>query len=174
MSMKVKAVFKGIGALTVLAAVLFVVLWSNNIVGLAACQLEGDIRKEQKVNSSWEVCGQVGKTMAAYVSYPQNGMDAVFSIYQNRPGFSFGYFFRGGGSVQRGICAYRLEGATERAFLSANQQQINRLELDNGQQKQVINLDSSKPFALVVPANSGTVTFYDVNGQPVEFFESTL
>ena len=62
-----------------------------------------------------------------HISYPQDLSDHSFSVYVNRPGLSFGYFFRGGGNLsggQRGIAEYTVEGYNERAFISMNQQQV--------------------------------------------------
>ena len=48
------------------------------------------------------------------------------TIRLNRPGLSFGYFFRGGGnlsSVDKEILACTVEGYKEQAFISMNRQQ---------------------------------------------------
>ena len=95
----------------------------------------------------------------------------------NRPGLSFGYFFRGGGDLTGmnvGITEYTVEGYKERAFISMNQQQVERLEIDNGNSVQVIDIDSKKPFAIVLPVNAGSIAFYDVDGNTVEFVEHLL
>ena len=115
--------------------------------------------------------------MAAYISYPQNRNDHTFSVYVNRPGLSFGYFFRGGGSlsgVDKGIAEYTVEGYKERAFISMNQQQAAQLEIDDGSSIQVIDIDSNKPFAIVLPINADIVTFYDVSGNTVEYRNNPL
>ena len=106
-----------------------------------------------------------------YISYPQDLSDHSFSVYVNRPGLSFGYFFRGGGNlsgVQRGIAEYTVEGYNERAFISMNQQQVTQLEIDDGNTIPVLDIDSNKPFAIVLPISAGTITFYYVNGNTVE------
>ena len=104
--------------------------------------------------------------MAAYISYPQDLSDHSFSVYVNRPGLSFGYFFRGGGTlsgIQRGIVEFTVEGYNERAFISMNQQQVQQLEIDDGNTIQVVDIDRNKPFAIVLPINAGNITFYNVN-----------
>ena len=85
--------------------------------------------------------------------------------------------FRGGGSlsgVDTGITEFTVEGCSERAFISMNQQQVARLEIDDGNSIQVIDIDSKKPFAIVLPINSGIITFCDVNGRPVEYWNNPL
>ena len=111
----------------VFVCILFVgFLYANNNIGMTSTDLEADIRSSQKIKDDWTLDGSVSNTMAAYISYPQDMNDHIFSVYVNRPGLSFGYFFRGGGSlsgVQRGIAEFTVEGYNERAFISMNQQQ---------------------------------------------------
>ena len=100
-----------------------------------------------------------------------------FSVYVNRPGLSFGYFFRGGGTlsgIQRGIVEFTVEGYNERAFISMNQQQVQQLEIDDGNTIQVVDIDRNKPFAIVLPINAGNITFYDVNRNTVEYWNNPL
>ena len=169
-----KKIFLKIVIGVVLACILFVCfLYTNNEIGVTSSKLEADIRSSQKIKDDWTVDGSVSSTMAAYISYPQDLSDHSFSVYVNRPGLSFGYFFRGGGNlsgVQRGIAEYTVEGYNERAFISMNQQQITQLEIDDGNTIQVLDIDSNKPFAIVLPISAGTITFYDVNGNTVEYW----
>ena len=59
-------------------------------------------------------------------------------------------------------------------FISMNQQQVTQLEIDDGNTIQVLDIDSNKPFAIVLPINAGTITFYDVNGNTVEYWNNSL
>ena len=161
-----------------LACSLFVgFLYISSDIGIASGNLETDIRSSQKIKEDWAVDGSVSDTMAAYISYPQDLSDHSFSVYVNRPGLSFGYFFRGGGTlsgIQRGIVEFTVEGYNERAFISMNQQQVQQLEIDDGNTIQVVDIDRNKPFAIVLPINAGTITFYDVNGNTVEYWNNSL
>ena len=162
----------------ILACVLvFGFLYANNDIGKTANSLEADIRQSQKILDDWIVDGSISDTMAAFISYPQDKTDHTFSVYVNRPGLSFGYFFRGGGTlsgVQRGIAEFTVEGYSERAFISMNQQQVQQLEIDDGNGIQVIDIDSGKPFAIVLPLNVGNICFYDTNGNVVEYLRQQL
>ena len=162
----------------VLACILFVCfLYTNNEIGVTSSKLEADIRSSQKIKDDWTVDGSVSSTMAAYISYPQDLSDHSFSVYVNRPGLSFGYFFRGGGTlsgIQRGIVEFTVEGYNERAFISMNQQQVQQLEIDDGNTIQVVDIDRNKPFAIVLPINAGNITFYDVNRNTVEYWNNPL
>ena len=115
--------------------------------------------------------------MAAFISYPLDKTDHTFSVYVNRPGLSFGYFFRGGGdsvAIEEYIAEYTVKGYNERAFVSMNKQKVKCLEVDDGNSVQVIEIDSNRPFALVLPVNVGNITFYDENGNTVEYCNHPL
>ena len=162
----------------VFVCVLFVgFLYANNDIGMTSTNLEADIRSSQKIKDDWTLEGSVSNTMAAYISYPQDMSDHTFSVYVNRPGLSFGYFFRGGGDiveVDDYIAEFVVEGNNERAFISMNTQNIVRLEVDDGNGIQVIDIDSGKPFAIVLPLNVGNICFYDTNGNVVEYLRQQL
>lgn len=169
---QMKHVLKVVLGLGLICALFVGLLYVRNDIGVTSANLEADIRSSQKIQDDWVIDGSVSDTMAAYISYPQDMSDHTFSVYVNRPGLSFGYFFRGGGSlsgVDRGITEFTVEGYSERAFISMNQQQVARLEVDDGNSIQVIDIDSKKPFAIVLPINSGIITFFDANGRPVEY-----
>ncbi len=161
-----------------LVCIVFIVfLYLNNDIGIQKSQFESDIRSSQKIGTDWIVDGNVSDTIAAFISYPQDMTDHTFSVYVNRPGLSFGYFFRGGGNLsgaEDGIAEYTVDGYKERAFISMNKQQVERLEIDNGNSIQVVDIDSSKPFSIVLPVNAGNIAFYDVNGNTVDFLEHPL
>jgi len=55
-----------------------------------------------------------------------------------------------------------------------NTQNIVRLEVDDGNCIQVIDIDSGKPFAIVLPLNVGSICFYDMNGNVVEYLRQQL
>ena len=162
----------------VLACTLFFVfLYGNDDIGKTANSLETDIRSSQKISDDWIVDGSISDTMAAFISYPQDKTDRTFSVYVNRPGLSFGYFFRGGGDivqVKDYIAEFVIEGYNERAFISMNTQNVVRLEIDDGNNIQVIDIDSGKPFAIVLPINAGSICFYDTNGNVVEYLRRKL
>ena len=158
-------------------ALFFGFLYVNNDIGKTANKLETDIRLSQKISDDWNVDGSISDTMAAFVSYPQDKTDHTFSVYVNRPGLSFGYFFRGGGDiveVDDYIAEFVVEGYNERAFISMNTQNVVRLEIDYGNDIRVIDIDSDKPFAIVLPLNAGNMCFYDANGNIVEYLRHPL
>lgn len=161
-----------------MVCVLFVgFLYANNDIGVTANNLETDIRSSQKILDDWNVGGSISDTMAAFVSYPQSKTEHTFSVYVNRPGLSFGYFFRGGGdivAVDDYIAEFVVEGYNEREFISMNTQNVVRIEIDDGNGVRAIDIDSGKPFAIVLPLNTGNICFYDVNGSVVEYLRQPI
>lgn len=172
-----KIVLKTVIGILLVCSLFVGFLYISSDIGIASGNLETDIRSSQKIKEDWAIDGSVSDTMAAYISYPQDMSDHTFSVYVNRPGLSFGYFFRGGGTlsgIQRGIVEFTVEGYNERAFISMNQQQVQQLEIDDGNTIQVVDIDRNKPFAIVLPINAGNITFYDVNRNTVEYWNNLL
>lgn len=155
----------------------YYIVFLNNHIGVQKSRLEADIRSGQHINPDWTVDGTASDTMAAFISYPDDMSDYTFSVYIKRERPYLGYFFRKGGSLMGdhlGIVEYTLDGCNERAFISTNKWQVERLEIDNGNSIQVIDIDSVKPFAIVLPVNAGAITFYDVDGNTVNFVKHLL
>lgn len=177
MQSRVNKLTKFILCVLLICIVFVCFLYLNNDIGVQKSQIETDIRSEQKIKSDWTVNGTVSDTIAAFISYSHDMTDHIFSVYVNRPGFSFGYFFRGGGSLtggDTGIVEYMVEGYKERAFISMNKQQVECLKIDDGNSIQVIDIDSNKPFSIVLPVNAGDIAFYDVYGNIVDFQKNQL
>ncbi len=163
--------------IVLVCAIFLVFLYANSNIGITADNLEEDIRSSQKIQKTWVVDGSVSDAMAAYISYPQDKTDHTFSVYVNRPGLSFGYFFRGGGNisqVEEYIAEFTVDGFDDRAFISMNSQQVSYLEIDDGNDIRKIEIDSNKPFAIVLPINTGNISFYDINGNIVEYHNQKL
>lgn len=177
MKCKVRTIGKGLLVILFLGIIFLAYLYMNNDIGIQKSKLEVDIRSSQKVNDDWIVEGDVSETMAAYISYPEDQSDHTFSVYVNRPGVSFGYFFRGGGSlnsIATYIGEYTVEGYNERAFISMNTMKVDKLTIDDGKTVEEIDIDCNNPFAIVLPINTGTIIFYDVNGNQVDSYENVL
>ncbi len=147
-------------------------IYMTGIFGIPSFWLEKDIRSSQKISDNWTVEGTVSDQMAIYLSYPEDQSDCTYSFYLNRPGLSFGYFFRSGGGSS-GVSEYIeeivAEGYTDRAFLSMNLAKVARVEVNYGSKVETIEINSEKPFTLILPVSEEeTVTFYDTDGNIVE------
>lgn len=166
-----KKTLKCIGACFATVIIITLVLHFNNYIGIAKSNIEKDARKAQKVSDGWEVAKDTTETMSAMIFYDESHKNHIFSIYVKRKGIPFGYFFRRGGatgSVVEGIGQFYFKGYNERALISMNRQQVSKLEINDGNSIQTIAIESTKPFAFILPVNIGSVTIYDINGNIIE------
>lgn len=148
-----------------------------NNMGVKKDCIEADARSFQNIPDTWSSQSETGDTLSALIFYPNDSSDAVYSIYLKRGGVSFGYFFRAGGkvnSVKNGITRFSVDGYSEFAYISLNKQGICKLVIDDGDGISVMELDSSSPFAIVLPSNSGNVYFYNEKGATVEYSVSRI
>lgn len=172
-----KKVFEYMGLLIIMLFVLFSILYFNNNIGTRKSNIEKDARISQKIDDSWQVAKSISDTMAAMLFYDEDLNDYTFSIYVNKRGLSFGYFFRGGGSTNienEGIAEYKIEGYHEKAYLSMNRQQIAKIEIDDGNTTEIIDIDMAKPFAIVLPIGIGSIKIYDKDGNVLRTIPQTL
>ena len=150
------------------------VLYVNRDVGIPTDQLEQEMRESQDIPDDWEVQTSAGDTTAAGIAYAPNHSDFVFAVYIDREAhrfFTSGWFFRAGGSlfeISDFVAAFTVNDRPETAYISMNAEKIDRAVIDSGTETRTIELDSTQPFALVLPRSSGSVTFYGADGQPAE------
>lgn len=117
-----------------------------------------------------QVAKYTSDILSAMVFYPEDKSDHSFQIHVNRPELSFGYFFSDGGDiieVENYIAEFTIEGYNDKVYISLNRQQILRVEINNGNTIETINIDSFKLFAFVFPKNIGNLTFFDINNNVV-------
>lgn len=172
-----KKVLKILSIIFAVITICFCTLWFNHDIGINKNHIEQDARGSSKIEDAWMVAIDTTEIMSAMVFYPEDKSDHSYKVYVNRPGTSFGYFFRGGGDVievEYYIAECFVENYDDRAFISLNAQQVERMEIDNGNEVKIIEIDSSKPFAYVLAKNSGTVTFFDINENIVEVMQKNL
>lgn len=172
-----KNAMKYLGSFIVVILIAVCFLFFNNGIGISKSNIEKGARYSHKIEATWNVAKDTTETMSAMIFYSDDLADHTFSIYVNRPGLSFGYFFRGGGSVietEKYIAEIHIEGYNERSFVSMNKQQVSKVEIDDGNIVQTIKIDSEKPFAFILPNNVGSVTIYDINGNIVESVQHRL
>ena len=147
-------------------------VYMTGIFGVPSFWLEKDIRSQHKISDDWAVEGTVSDQMAIYLCYPEARSDCTYSFYLNRPGLSFGYFFCVGGSInetENFVGEIVINGYTDRAYFSMNQSKITRAEVSDGSNVETIEINSDKPFTLILPVSEEeTVTFYDADGNIVE------
>jgi hypothetical protein len=100
--------------------------------------------------------------------YDEDLSNYTFSIYTKRAGLSFGYFFGYGGAlpdVSEGIDRVDYPGKGS-VLLSLNRMGVAKIEVGNElESKDVIDIDSSKPFSIIIPYNVEKIRIYDTNGE---------
>ena len=171
---------KSFNVISVVPAVIIVIialLWFGDDIGISKAAIETDSRKSQNISKDWAAQKEEGKEIVALLFYPPDKSHHIFSIYVNRPGLSFGYFFRGSGPIsttEHYITEFTINGFNERAFVSMNEEQVVRMEIDDGNSLQTTEIDPGAPFCFVLSSNVGSVTFIDMNGNTVETRESPL
>lgn len=168
--MKRKGSFNTIVFVAVVLAFLYMAVLGSGIIGVSKSNLEKEARASQQIAKNDLVAKDVTEDLAALLFYDEERKDHSFSLYVNRDGFSFGYFFCEGGSlsvIQRGIMgtAYKSESFGEKgmALLSMNEKQVARIVVD-GVSREV---DSNKPFACIVPNGANEVHLFDSKGNEI-------
>lgn len=170
--MKRKRIRLFVSYIIVLFVSVILFLYSCGNIGIAQSNVERDARISQNIDDNWQVVKDNTSKVYAMLFYNQEHSKNILSIYVNRPGFSFGYFFRGSGNfgnaTDQEVAEFIIEGYEERVFVSMNKPQISRIEVDNGKSSYNIDLDSDKPFVVILPLNTGSISLYDINGNIIE------
>lgn len=172
-----KKVIKCASVFVGIVSIIILLLYFNNDIGITKLNIEKDARNSQKISDDWQVVKDTTETMSAMLFYDESHKTHTFSIYVNRHGFPPGYFFKGGGAtgvIAEGIAEFYINGYNELAFISMNKQQVSKVEINNGNSVQTIEIESTKPFAFILPANIGAVTIYDINGNIIKSQQQKL
>lgn len=166
-----KSILKYLGIFLGILMIMFVILYFNNDIGINKTNIEREALISQKIPTDWEVCKDETESLVSMLFYDNKLENHIFSIYVNRKGLSFGYFFREGGSLGGmldNVVEFNIEGFNEKIYMSTNKNEVCKIELNDGNTIKVIDIDSTKPFTVILPINLGMVTIYDVNGNIVE------
>lgn len=162
-----------VGAVLIILLAFLIVLKAD-IMGVSGSRLEQDAREQQKVQSSWELAQAINEDICAMLFYDENRQEYVYSVYLTREGMSYGYFFAEGGSDShmtekvKGI-AFENKGIV---LLSLNQDNICKVITENDVDRETIFVDSTKPFALVLPADCNEIVMYDTQDNIVTLYDT--
>jgi hypothetical protein len=107
--------------------------------------------------------------MGGFLFYNKALDDHIFSIYLNKPGILYGYFFRQGGyssTIETGIKGFSYENYGM-VLMSMNSKNVSEIKLINKESIEIIQIDSSKPFVLLVPNNIEKISLFDLEGDSV-------
>lgn len=152
----------------------FLIIWQADIMGVSENRLEQDAREKQNIESTWEMAQAMNDDICAMLFYDENREEYSYSIYLSREGFSYGYFYRQGGTD-----AYMAEGVKGIVFedkgialLSLNEDKVCKIVVDNSAEKDVIQVDAQEPFAVVLPIDCGAITMYDAQDNVVTLYDT--
>lgn len=159
-----------IGTCLCILILLLILVPISNRVGVPRENIEADARQFGRVSQNWDLRKETTNTMSALLFFPQNRSDSAYYIYLNRPGLSFGYFFRVGGSISEiegnDVIAFTFDGYDEIAYLSMNEFCIDYILMDNGTKTERVNLNAEEPFVVILPKGADKISFCNVNGMP--------
>lgn len=137
-------------------------------LGISKETVEKDARESHQIEESWLVKKAESDEMIAMLFYPEDKQTHTFSIYV-KDTISGYRFISGGGIVvyDDQVQRYTFDGVSYQAFISMNQAKINKYEIDDGCNNQLLSIDSTQPFVIVLPQDCGDITFYDINGNEI-------
>ncbi len=167
--MKISQKFSIVFLVFIMLLTVLYFLFADNI-GISAKNLEKDARLASKTDDSWLAVTDVGEELGGVLLYNEECDDWNYHVYLNRPGLDYGYHFRAGGSVpeiENNVGVYSFDGADEQIIMSMNNAKIEKIAV-SGRLLQTIDIDSDKPFVLVMPEGCN-FSFYDVNKQEIEY-----
>lgn len=147
-------------ALCALLLTLFI-LYARGDIGIPQSRIAADAQRD--LPGGEILSDACGEELAALLL--ADGGEPSLRIYVDRPGLSFGWFFRYGGPPGAQVTRYRLENCGEVVYAAGSGHGMCAMAVDDGTGAAVTPLDPDSPFVLVLPANAGTVVFYDEAGR---------
>lgn len=168
-----KSPFKILFGICAISMMLIIINFIVNDIGVSESNIVADIQVQQYLPDDWITLGEISDEMAAYISYSPDKSDYTYSLYINPSGLSIGYFFRAGGDLMgigKYIQGFSLKDYSEIAFISMNELDVERVEIKKDNKVEILELDSSNPFAIVLSKSAENITFFDINNNVVDYF----
>ena len=168
-----KSPFKILFGICAIGMLFITINFIVNDIGVSKSNIVADIQVQQYLPDDWIMLGEISDEMAAYISYSPDKSDYTYSLYINPPGLSIGYFFRAGGDLMgigKYIQGFSLKDYSEIALISMNELGIERVEIKKNNKVEILELDSSDPFAIVLSKSAENITFFDKNNNVVDYF----
>ena len=168
-----KSPFKILFGICAISMMLIIINFIVNDIGVSESNIVADIQVQQYLTDDWITLGEISDEMAAYISYSPDKSDYTYSLYINPSGLSIGYFFRAGGDLMgigKYIQGFSLKDYSEIAFISMNELDVERVEIKKDNKVEILELDSSNPFAIVLSKSAENITFFDKNNDVVDYF----
>lgn len=150
------------------------IVWQSDRIGVSRKGLEKDARENQDIEEDWIMAQDVNDDLCAMLFYDENQEKYVYSVYLSHEGMSFGYFYRQGGTDEyigesvKGI-VYEDKGI---ALMSMNHDKVCRIQVESAEGEKNIQVDPTKPFAVVLPSECGEITMYDASENVVVLYDA--
>ena len=168
-----KSPFKILFGICAIGMMFIIINFIVNDIGVSKSNIVADIQVQQYLPDDWITLGEISDEMVAYISYSPDKSDYTYSLYINPSGLSIGYFFRAGGDLMgigKYIQGFSLKDYSEIAFISMNELDVERVEIKKNNKVEILELDSSNPFAIVLSKSAENITFFDKNNNVVDYF----
>lgn len=153
-------------------------------IGLSKESLEKDLLADGHIPGHWTIQQVSSDRTTVFLYYPPEKDRYGFSVYVNRPGLSFRYFFAGShmaasvsgsaGELSAEIREYPVLHTGDRVFLSMNQSGAACVLVNDGVAPQEIPLDPEQPFVLLFSQGSGDITFRNQSGAAVDYRSASI
>lgn len=156
--------------LVVIVLLAFVIVWKADIVGVSAGGVEQNARVSQDIEEDWEVAQASNEDICAMLFYDKEETTCIYSVYLSKEGMSYGYFFNQGGEdayITENVKALIFEGRGI-AVMSMNVDGVSEIVTDS----QTIQVDSEKPFVVLLPIGCGDITLYDAQKNIVTLYDT--
>lgn len=140
-------------------------------IGVARNNVEKEARNSHKIDEDWLVIKEETDEMVAMLFYPEDKRTHTFSIYVDGIDTLYGYRFISGGAITAfddQVQMYTFDGINYKAYISMNNSQICKYEIDNVCDNQFVSIDEKSPFVIVLPIDSGELHFYNVEGTEIK------
>jgi len=163
MKKPIRTILWGLLALALVSGMLYL----RGDIGMARGRIAEDVRRD--LPGGEVLHASFGEELAA-VLVATNGAPSL-RIYVNRPGLSFGWFFRYGGPASEGtVQCFSPERGGERVYAAACDHGVTTVSTAGGE---ILFPVTEAPFVLVLPANAGA-EFYDAAGNRVSVIDRSL
>lgn len=128
---------------------IIIALYFTNNIGITKKMVEKEAWYYTDIDESFNLITDESKDLKALLFFNKDEDEYKYRIYVKKPGISFGYFFRGGGTLinpDNYIEEIHIDGYNDRVFISSNKNKVEKVEIDDGNETKIIDLDINSPF----------------------------
>ena len=162
-----KVLISIVAVLFALSAVVFFFAYSSGAIGLSLRQLDKEAANISFATGQLKSVRVVDDNLCVRLLYNEALDNYEYSIYVNRDGFSFGYFFVSASDAKIKDDVALFEYEDKIILISLNKVGVAEIHHDGIQHSSKYYKDPAEPFLEVIsPADSPeTITLYDSDGE---------